>query len=197
MKIENSLSTEHLNLLVLAAGVFASVVCWNLISGRTAELQYEPVYGEVNASPIEGSISEKFKDLPLVEAKTDVEAVEVTQLNDMLIEAAFREPVFSVPAEVAQERLQSETDNKNLSQSQVATTSQLFLLNYRPLIGGVNKLGAVVNGDFWGWGKSITTMPIRDTQTEEILFPKLKGLSGNNVILSVANDDLSVEFERF
>lgn len=194
MKFENSLSPDSFNLLVLAAGLFGSFIIYQLIDGRTAQLRYEPVYGEVSAHAGELVSVQRLQALPLVEARSESPADGISRLNDQAIEAAFREPIFAVPTEPEPE---PEVADVIVEEPVQVGLDSRFLMTYRPLIGGINGQGAVVNGVFWKSGEKITLMPVHDVTSNQVHYPVLKRVNNSSVVFSLAGKDVKVEFERF
>lgn len=195
MKIENNFSPEQSKLVVIGSGVALAFFLWTFLDGRFNELRYQEVYGEVVEAETPAQEVGKLEALPLVEIVGTHNKIGTAELNEMAIEAAFREPVFnpiqqSIEEEVAEEK----------PVVSGPTLAEQFLIRYRPLVGGVSDNGVVISGEFWLFGDSLATMPMADTNSGsdsvDLIYPKLVGVRKGTVILMLGDQEIPIEFDR-
>ena len=195
MRIENNLTPEQSKMFVLLGGVLVALCVWLFLKGRVEELQYQEVLGEYfDQSGFTTDIA-RFESLPLVEAVSQVDPVGANEdFNVRAIEAAFREPVFNVPAPVVEE-VEEEPE------PQGPTLVEMFIKRYRPLIGGVSNSGVAVSGTFWRFGEELKTMPVLDpkaeNETAKVVYPKLIAVRNGNVIFKLGDEEVPVQFDRY
>ena len=161
MKLESTIHPDHYNVVALLAGLIIAAITWKVLDSRVQELQWQPVYGESAQGAEASTISDHYNSLPLVEAVGSFTGPESLMLNDMAIEAAFREPIFA-PTEdqIAADASAVDKEVKG------PTLAEQFLIKYRPLIGAITPRGVVVSGVFWKYGEKIRTMPMQVVSDE-------------------------------
>jgi len=196
MKFESSIQSEHMNIVVLLAGLIVAGIAWKLLDGRVQELQWQPVYGESAQGEQEVVSSDSYESLPLVKAVGKSADPQSMMLNDRAIEAAFRDPIFAAPIEeISEDAVEDEVKGPNLGEQ--------FLIKYRPLIGAVSPNGVVVSGVFWKFGEKMTTMPMQAVSengqqpTGEIIYPSVSGARAGTVTFTLQDVRVPVEFDRF
>lgn len=195
MNIEHNLNTDQSKLVVLGAGIALAFIVWFFTEGRVEQLRYLEVYGEVVDSEVVPQELGKLEALPLVEAVGSLERPAASDLNELAIEAAFREPVFTPPAPVIEEEV---AETRPVSTG--PTLVEQFLIRYRPLVGAISSNGVVISGNFWRFGESLENMPMSDgessSDTPEMLYPRLVGVRNGSVILKLGDQEVPVKFER-
>lgn len=179
MKVNESISPSAFKNVILVLGLFMVFLLWQFGSKKVADFRYQYVFGEQISSAVSGSAI-SLDALPIVLAQSEHKGVDVEDLNDLAIEAAFKVPEF-VDDEV---------------KAPTVTTAERFYMSYRPKVAGVSKNGAIINGVFWRTGEALNTMPLANDAGES-LIPMLVSVASDRVVITIGGDKVTLPFEMF
>lgn len=179
MKINESVSPSVFKNLAIVIGLFIVFSVWKGANNKIDELRFQPVFGE-SFSSSEQIEKVDLKSLPIVVAQSTTKGLDSNEVNDLVIEAAFKAPVF-VDVEVQEPK---------------ATLVEKVFLAYRPVVFAVSQNGAVINGVFWRVGEEIKVMPVA-SENGQAIVPVVASVSRSQVVLKIANEKMTLPFERF
>lgn len=181
MKINESISPAIFKNSALVIGFFIVFSVWQAGNNKITDLQYQSVYGEslAVARPVE---KVDLKSLPIVVSQSDAKGISGLDVNDLMIEAAFKAPEFvEVQVEVQEPKV---------------TLVEKVYLTYRPTVSAISQKGAVINGVFWTVGEAVKTMPTVSGKGQPVI-PVLTSVSRNQIVLQIADEIMTLPFERF
>jgi len=179
MSINESVSPAVFKNLTIVIGLFIIYSVWQTVNNKISAVRYLEVYGESLSGDVQGEKVD-LKSLPIVVSKSAVQATSGLAADDQAIEDAFRMPEPEVEEEVVEIK---------------ASAVEVLYFSYRPVVSAVSNNGAVINGVFWNLGEKIKTMPFAVDGNN--LYPVLKSISRNQVVLSVDAEKMTLPFERF
>lgn len=181
MKINESISPSVFKNVALVLGLFLAFSLWQFGSREVSDFRYQPVFGEQFAnSSTEEPID--LKALPIVLAQSENKGVDVKDMNDLAIEAAFKVPEFvEIEEEVVEPKI---------------TMAQQFFARYQPRVVALTAKGAIINGVFWRTGEPLAAMPVMQ-EDGQYVFPVLAAVSRNQAVIKVSDETVTLPFERF
>ncbi|MBA1280201.1 hypothetical protein [Stutzerimonas stutzeri] len=178
--LSTSVPPQALRAFTLGACALGLIATWDVVQKKVQELAFQPVYGEqTHATAV--AVRDELYSLPIVMAKSDVPVEEGSAISDAAIEAAFRKPIVEI-------------DDDEPEPVKVSLAHQL-IMQYRPYVNGLSTNGAIVNGQFWSVGEPMATMPMRNAMGQ-IVTPKIESIISGRVVLSIADEALTLTFNE-